>query len=168
MMIEALYWKFAGEYGHGGVSEVGGVITDWPSNWPPQPSPAEIEDIIEEYQAYLFGLNLSDEVSQYRQDKELDIKEEGVLSSYCNNESVSGLTECIEHLKDDLSMDEVSWKGPNGPEFGGIEDLSNLRFKVVSWRQKGRKAEKHILDIHSVTPYTDDSWKVDFDNYMEE
>lgn len=133
-----------------------------------EPIPLTPEEEASADAAYLawFSDTFPARVQSYRESKEKTVVEEGALSSYCDNQSVNGLMECINHLTDDLSLEEISWHGPNGAALGDIEGLTNLRYKVVSTRQKSRLAEQIILENHAQTPYTDDSWVADFDEEM--
>lgn len=107
-------------------------------------------------------------LSEYRRSFEKEIVRFESLSSFCDNESVNGLSECINHLMDNGGEGQISWDGPDGPSLAEISSLQEIRNLVVSLRQKSRLAELDVLEKHTLTPYTDDSWKDDFDIYMED
>lgn len=171
-MIEALYWKFAGEYGHGNIAEVGGFITEWPTNWPPQPSPSEIEDIIEEYRAYLFDINFPRELENYRDSRAMvaiETELSGPRTVILTNDDRTkiALGDKMMTMNNDQTITSMQFRANNAWFDFDYEDCQNLRLALDVHTQLCFDAQKHIEDNHALTPYTDDTWKTDFDNYME-
>ena len=61
----------------------------------------------------------------------------------------------------------IDWKGESGFQVGRLQDFQGLVLSGGLLTQKAFTAEKVILSNHAQTPYTDDSWKTDFDNEMD-
>ena len=61
----------------------------------------------------------------------------------------------------------IDWKGESGFQVGRLQDFQGLVLAGGLLTQKAFTAEKTILENHAQTPYTDDSWKIDFDTAME-
>lgn len=108
-------------------------------------------------------------ISNYRKSLESTVITHLTHSSYCDKESETGLTECINNIMDSGGEKTISWEGPNGYTIATLEGLQGLRKKVVDYRQKTRDAERLTLEAHGDTPFTSlENALSAFDGYMED
>lgn len=120
----------------------------------------------EEIEAHLMP-NLVAWVSHYRASKESHIINYAGISSYCDKESETGLSECINNIMDNGGEKTISWEGPSGYVAATLEALSGLRKEVVDFRQKTRDAERMTILQHTATPFlTKGSIESAFDGFM--
>lgn len=114
-------------------------------------------------------INIQQGIANYRTLLEQTVITYGDHSSYCDKESETGLSECINNILDNGGEKTISWQGPNGYTVAGLEGLSGLRKNVVDFRQKTRDAERLTLADHAGTPFESvEAAIAAFDAYMEE
>lgn len=111
---------------------------------------------------------ISSSISNYRKSLEFNIVTYEIHSSYCDKESETGLSECINNIMDNGGDKTISWQGPSGYTVAGLDGLSGLRKNVVDYRQRTRDAERLTIEYHSENPFeTIDEAVEYFDSQME-
>lgn len=111
-----------------------------------------------------------EKLKQYRDQKMASIVTYNgveVINTVENQDTVTRIINFILTLPEEQRGIEIDWKGPNGWHKATLADFQGLTLQGGLLTQKAFTAEKTILDNHAQTPYTDDSWKDDFDNLME-
>ena len=82
-----------------------------------------------------------------------------------NRNVIMGIINLLMIANDDNMT--INWKGASGFQVGRLQDFKALVLAGGLLTQKSFNAEKTILKNHALKPYTDDSWKTDFDTEME-
>lgn len=154
--------------------EVGWELLDNDDWKPNKPSDIHIWDgsswVVD---SQLFDDLFKKEVKQYRDEKikvTVSVNEPehaNYLDAINNDENRNIVLGIINLLL--LANDEnmtINWKGESGFQVGRLQDFQGLVLAGGLITQKAFRAEKTILANHESTPYTDDTWKTDFDTEM--
>lgn len=122
----------------------------------------------------LFDENFQIELKAYRDRKAkviVSVNDEGTtnyldaINDDENRNIIMGIINLLMIANDDTMT--INWKGASGFQVGRLQDFQGLVLAGGLLTQKAFNAEKTVLENHAQTPYTDDTWKTDFDTAME-
>ena len=111
-----------------------------------------------------FTTQFKADLAQYRDDyieAELTFNTKTVINS---NAQRAWLGTLETRWKAENTKALIKFKNVNGSvSDASLSDIQGLQKEMFLREQKGREAEAVVLANHAITPYTDDSWKTDFD-----
>lgn len=110
------------------------------------------------------GIDFSEHLKQYRDDYiEQDITHNGKTAKN-TKDNLLWLASLEQRWKAENSKSTIKFKNVDeSVSDASIADIQGLQKQMFLREQKGREAEAVVLANHAETPYTDDSWKTDFD-----
>lgn len=122
-----------------------------------------------------FQLTFAQDVKSYRDQKMKTVvsvnqpEDPNYLDAINDDENRNIITGIINMMTiaNDGNM-TINWKGVSGWQVGRLQDFQGLVMTGGLLTQKAFNAEKIILENHASSAYTDDAWKTDFDNEMED
>ena len=114
--------------------------------------------------SFVSGLPLEEQLRSYRNayiEQEITHNGKTVMNTKPERLALAGLE---LRWKSENVKATIKFKNVDGSiSDASTADIQGLQKAMFLREQKGRDAEAVVLANHTITPYTDDSWKTDFD-----
>lgn len=111
-----------------------------------------------------YGVDFPDRVESYRDqyiEQAVSYNSKTAINTEENRNWLAGLE---QRWKAENNLETISFKQADGTyTTATLADIQGLQKEMFLREQKGRAAEAVVLANHAQTPYTDETWKTDFD-----